>query len=239
MIRIIDNKFVAKLVIKPLLKLHSFCYRCISHFAIILNNGVHPKHQIINYASWFLDKISYNWRIVDIGCGDGTLTFQLAQKASQIYGLDINSESIRKADTKNMLENTHYLCADATTFNYSHLTDIDCVVLSNILEHIVSATRAFNYSDCDKRDRLDFLKKVQTEIMWRFKPLFLIRVPMLERDWLATYKKNMGIGYKLDKTHKIEFTQKQIEDELKNAGLDIVNLTVRYGEIYIVAATKE
>lgn len=44
--------------------------------------------------------------VMDFGCATGTKTIELADSVKQIYGLDISSEMISKANKKNRQENT-------------------------------------------------------------------------------------------------------------------------------------
>ena len=79
--------------------------------------------------------------------------------------------------------------------------------------------------------RLDFLKNLQQ----RFNPeRFIIRVPTFERDWRVPLKKELGLDYRLDATHFIEYTQESFREELSQAGLEAASLECRWGEIWCV-----
>ena len=52
-----SNSKIAKLVLKPLLKLDNFIYLLIGHYAPLASKTGYPKHDIIKYIDWFLDKI--------------------------------------------------------------------------------------------------------------------------------------------------------------------------------------
>ena len=54
---IILNKTVANWLIKPILRLHSCCYKWAGRFAIVLNDGIHPKHHILKYKEWFFQNV--------------------------------------------------------------------------------------------------------------------------------------------------------------------------------------
>ena len=217
---LIINKATAKLFLKPLLMLHSACYRWISRFAIVLNNGVHPKHLIINYEKWFCDNIKPGWCVMDIGCNTGILAGKIAQKASFVYAIDINPDLIRKARKNNPADNIEYICADANSFSCKTERGIDCIIMSNLLEHI--------------EDRVSLLKKLAYSINWTEKTekIFLIRVPAFQRDWITVYKKNLGIEYRLDRTHCIEYTNDEFVSELAHAQIKLVRMEIKFGEIY-------
>jgi 2-polyprenyl-3-methyl-5-hydroxy-6-metoxy-1,4-benzoquinol methylase len=217
---LIVNKITAKLFLKPLLILHSACYRWLSRFAFVLNDGVHPKHSIINYEKWFCDNIKPGWTVLDIGCNTGMLANKLARKASFVYGIDIKPDLIKQANKCNSAKNIEYICADANSFNYKTAKKIDCVILSNLIEHI--------------DDRIGLLKKLTSQIDWNNGKMFLIRVPTIERDWTTVYKKNMGIEYRLDKTHCIEYTSEEFIRQLEQANIKIEKMETKFGEIYAV-----
>ncbi len=219
---LIVNKTAAKLFLKPLLALHSACYRWISRFAVVLNSGIHPKHSIINYERWFCDNIQPGWVVLDLGCNTGLLARAIAGKASFVYGVDIDPDLLRKAGKDNPADNIEYICADVNSFNCKTAKSINCVVMSNLLEHI--------------EGRVGLLKKLQQQVNWteNNERTFLIRVPALRRDWLTVYKKNLGVEYRLDRTHCIEFTNDEFVSELAQARIKPVRMEIRYGEIYAV-----
>jgi hypothetical protein len=48
------------------------------------------------------------------------------------------------------------------------------------------------------------------------------------------YKKELGIEYKLDKTHFIEYTLESFKNELEKAGLRVYSYTIQFGEIWAI-----
>lgn len=203
-----------KILAKQALKAHNFTYWLSSVLAIKAEGGIHPKHRLLNYHQFFLDNIDQNSKVLDVGCGNGSLTFDLSKKAKKVVGIDLNQKYLEKAKDKNKAENIDYILGDA--INYDFKEKFDVVILSNVLEHIA--------------DRIDFLQKI--------KPLankFLIRVPMLNRDWITLYKKEMGVEYRLDKTHFIEYTLQRLQKELETANYKINNYLIGFGEVCLIA----
>src|SRR5438105_13954737 len=47
-------------------------------------------------------------RVVDVGCGTGTLTEHLAERAGSIVGIDVSRESIRIAHASSSVANASY-----------------------------------------------------------------------------------------------------------------------------------
>ena len=66
----------------------------------------------------------------------------------------------------------------------------------------------------------------------------IIRVPLFERDWRVPLKREIGVDYRLDSTHFIEYTQEGFLEELREAKLKATHVEVRWGEIWSVAAPR-
>lgn len=191
--------------------LHNFSYKAISKIAIKRNKGIHPKHEILNYHQFFVKNISAEDEILDIGCGNGLLAYSIAQKAKRVIGIDIADANIEKAKANNKCENIEFIHGDATKYEFNQR--FDKIVLSNVLEHI--------------ENRIEFLSKLQ-----RLSDTILIRVPMINRSWLAVYKKENGYEYRLDKTYFIEYTVKSLKNELNQAGWSLENYSIQFGELW-------
>lgn len=203
----VNDKFKMKLFVK----LDNYLYHKISTLSIKMNDGVHPKHRILDYHKFFLNKIEKNSKILDIGCGMGEVAFDISKKAQKVVAIDINKKKIESAKRRFSRDNLTFIVGDATDYNFNER--FDYIILSNVLEHI--------------KDRQAFLKKVKN-----FGLFFLIRVPMINRSWLTIYKKELGFEYRLDKTHYIEYTLDTFKNELNNASLEIIDYQIQFGEIW-------
>lgn len=196
-----------------MLKLHNFSYKFAGFFAGKIESGLHPKHRLMNYHKFFVNNVKSQDVVLDIGCGNGSLSFDVAQKVEKVIGIDLNEKNIKFAKKNFSGKNIEYIYGDA-------LLDLpnrkfDAIILSNTLEHI--------------QDRIKFLRVLKDKTS-----KFLIRVPMINRDWITLYKKELGIEYRLDKSHFIEYTIESFEEELKDAGLKIQNYSIQFGEIWAV-----
>lgn len=194
--------------------MYYFSYHKLSALAILDNNGIHPKHKILNYYQFFTDNIDKNDVVLDVGCGDGYNTKEIAKKAKRIVGVDNNSSRIDKAKRSYAAKNITYLFGDVMTFSFGER--FDRIVLSNVLEHIKS--------------RHEFLLSLHN-----LTTILLIRVPLLTRDWLPAYLKSKNIDYRLDPTHHIEFTEENFKRELSAAKWNIKKISIQFGEIWAVA----
>src|SRR3989344_1815713 len=206
-------KIVSKLFLKSALKLHNWLYKVISVLAIKSEGGLHPKHRLIGYHQFFLNNVSGGDRVLDIGCGNGALAYDVADRVKSVTGIDIEEKNIRKAKAKYSRPNMKYIVGDAT----KDLTGekFDSIILSNVLEHI--------------EDRVGFMKSLKG---LSFK--YLIRAPMRDRDWVPLYKKELGIEWRLDLTHFTEYTEASFREEMNQAGYQVESLSVQFGEIWAV-----
>ena len=59
---------------------------------------------------------------------------------------------------------------------------------------------------------------------------------MITRDWLPEFKKRLGVEWRLDKTHFIEYTIEDFKTEMEKANLKIINYQIKYGEIYAICS---
>lgn len=211
------KKKIYHFFIKILLSLYSFLYRLISLLAIRTEDGIHPKHRLTKYHQYFLNNVNSKSIVLDIGCGQGELAYDLSKKAHQVIGIDISHKNIKIAQGRYSAKNVNYYFGDATKYRFEQKFDI--IILSNVLEHL--------------RNRIKFLNKIK-----KLAPKILIRVPMINRDWITLYKKELDISWKLDKSHFIEYTEKSFKDELSRAGLKIIQHSIQFGEIWAVVKSK-
>ena len=83
------KKTILVLVIKLLLWIHSFSYRVVGFLSQkVEEERIHPKHRIMNYHKFFIDNIDENGVVLDIGCGNGALSYDIAKKAKKVVGID-------------------------------------------------------------------------------------------------------------------------------------------------------
>jgi len=215
-------KFICKFInknekIKFLLEFDNFLYGLEGRASVEYGDGVHSKHRHMKYHDFFVDNIKKDDNVLDIGCGYGALAHSIATKSNckKIYAIDINQSNIEKAKSKFTHDKVEFIYGDATKAKFDDKFDV--VVLSNVLEHL--------------KDRSEFLKSIKNNVN---PDRFLIRVPMYERDWRVPLKDELGIDYRLDKTHEIEYTTEIFETEIKDAGLIIQSTIYKWGELWAV-----
>lgn len=203
---------IIKQLVRVVLKLHNLSYGLAGMFSQAMEpDRLHPKHRLTDYHQWFSAQLRPEWHILDVGCGNGALAADLAGHCKQITGIDISRKDIEEAKQRVKGE---FICADITTYSFNG--KFDAIILSNVLEHI--------------ENRVSFLKKLREH-----SNRFLIRVPMVDRDWITLYKRELKVEYRLDPGHFIEYTLDTFIEEIEKAGLKLDSYRIRYGEIYAIA----
>jgi cyclopropane fatty-acyl-phospholipid synthase-like methyltransferase len=218
---ILQRAPVARVIVNLALRLHNRAYQLAGKYSAHLEpDGLHPKHRLMKYHLWFMSRVQPEWRVLDIGCGIGALAHDLKTKCRTLTGIDLKGSNIVEATRRYAAEGLSFHEADALTYQVKE--PYDAFILSNVLEHI--------------QNRVDFLKDLYANYPWKPKPIMLLRVPMLTRDWITLYKKERGEEWRLDLTHAVEYTEEFLRAELTQAGLQIVEWEIRFGESYIVAS---
>ena len=80
-------------------------------------NKKEPWNHNYAYYRWVSEKVGQRKRILDVGCGDGTLALYLRNSSNDILGIDSSASSIQKAKTKNIYDNAAFI---QTTFEDFH-----------------------------------------------------------------------------------------------------------------------
>lgn len=205
-------------VLRALFFLEQQTYPLQGRLSVAYDGGIHTKHRHTKYHDFFIDRIRNGERVLDIGCGNGFLAWDIALKCQAVVtGIELSEENIAVARARFTHPNVTYIQGNA-------LTDIrggiyDTVILSNVLEHLPG--------------RVAFL----TGLRKKLKPRrFLCRVPLFERDWRVPLKKELGLDWRLDPTHETEYTYEDFVCELGRAGLAITSKEFRWGEIWCEAS---
>jgi SAM-dependent methyltransferase len=183
--------------------------------ALAHGNGEHPKHRLMRYHDFFVERTRETDRVLDVGCGYGAVARSIARArpGATIVGLDHDKGRLAQARAADNPPNLSFVEADATRQVPPGPWDV--VVLSNVLEHIA--------------DRVGFLKAL---IATTGAERYLIRVPLFERDWKLPMRREVGANYYSDSDHKIEPMREEFRTETKAAGLAIDEMILIWGEIW-------
>jgi SAM-dependent methyltransferase len=184
--------------------------------AIRYGGGIHPKHCVTDYHRFFVERIRVGDKVLDIGCGSGSVAFNIAETGAIVTGIDINESLIHEARRRYERANLSFIAGDVTKALPSGCFDV--VVLSNILEHI--------------DNRQQFLMTINEKARPK---RFLIRVPMINRNWVVPLRKELGMSYLSDPAHFLEYTRNGLEAELNSAGLVVESIETVWGEFWAQA----
>ena len=207
--------------LRLLFRLDAALYSLEGKKAVDYDGGIHTKHRHTHYHNFFIDHIRPDERILDIGCGVGALAFDIADKSkAHVTAIDLNPNHIAKASKQYNHPRVRYVIGDA--MKELPGGPFDAVILSNVLEHLT--------------ERSAFLRRIRETI---YPSRFLIRVPLLERDWRVPLKRELGVEWRLDPSHETEYTIESFAEELAVAGLRIDCQVVKWGEIWSVALPNE
>ncbi|MBI4763551.1 MAG: methyltransferase domain-containing protein [Deltaproteobacteria bacterium] len=158
--------------------------------------------------------------MLDIGCGNGLLSYDMARAGAWVVAMDMEIDNIIAGQKRFSHPNLKFIHGNAP--ETLPAGPFDVITLSNVLEHI--------------EDRIAFIRKVQKT----YQPArWIIRVPAYERDWRVPIMEELGVDYRQDDTHFIEFKKDQWNEEIHRAGLGIRYIDFRWGEIWCEAAAKE
>lgn len=143
-----------------------------------------------------IDKIKKkNAIILDVGCGTGSLTFELAKRGHVIDAIDISDNAVEY--TRNRTKNMDVTVWKTTIENIDYKNKYDYIVLFDVLEHIEDDNHILNKA-------YDLLKNDGN---------IIICVP--------TIKKLYG-RHDIYCEHIRRYNKKEIEDKLKNRGFVII-----------------
>lgn len=191
--------------------------RLIGERATAYGNGLNPKHRLTGYHDFFVERIPIGARVLDVGCGISEVARSIATRVpgAQIVGIDSDPAILAKARLRTSPTNL--------TLTEGRVPDVlpegpwDILVLSNVLEHV--------------EGRVAFLKALVAATK---AGTLLLRVPLFERHWHMPLRRELGVDFRSDPTHTIEYSVAEFEAEMVEAGLKIAERLTRWGEIWAV-----
>jgi 2-polyprenyl-3-methyl-5-hydroxy-6-metoxy-1,4-benzoquinol methylase len=200
--------------LKRLLALEKEVGGLIDETAMRYEGGIHPKHRLTRYHDFFVERVKPGERVLDVGCGSGAVAHSMATRASaEVVGIDLDPANIAEARRRFAHPRLTFVVGDATRELPGGRFDV--VVASNVVEHV--------------EDRVGFYRAVQE----RARPArWLVRVPMIDREWRVPLRKELGLFAFSDPTHFTEYTRESFELEAAAAGLRPVHVQINWGEIW-------
>ena len=200
--------------LRELLEMESDLHGLIDEMALAYGGGVHVKHRLMRYHDFFVDRICAGERVLDIGCGYGAVAHSIATRSgATVVGLDRDPENVALARARFSDPRLQFVVGEAPADVPA--ARLDVVVISNVLEHV--------------ERRVEFLRDVQRRVQ---PSRWLVRVPMFDRDWRPSLRRELGLFAYCDPTHFTEYTVDSFRSEMAEAGLEVRHLQVNWGEIW-------
>jgi SAM-dependent methyltransferase len=204
--------------LRELLTVYGDAYVHMDRGAVDYGDGEHPKHRLTRYHDFFVDRIHADERVLDVGCGIGSVAYDVAERAgASVVGIDTGEWALEVARARFAHPRVTYTRADALEFTADNPFDV--VILSNVLEHVgprVELLRALGERTGATR--------------------LLVRVPALNRDWTVPLRSELGLPYFSDPDHEVEYLPDLLRDELRKGGWEMGEPTLAWGEIWVEAA---
>ena len=205
---------------RELLEVYEDAYRAVDRAAIQYDGGVHAKHRLTGYHEFFVERVRAGERVLDIGCGKGELAFDLVTRAgASVVGVDNSPSHLGFARSRFRDDRLEFVEADV--LEHMPAGHFDVVVLSNVLEHI--------------DDRVGLLRHVAASAE---PSRVLLRVPIHARDWTVPLREELGLPHFTDPTHFVEYDPEGFRAELAEAGFDVTELIMTWGEIWATAVAS-
>jgi SAM-dependent methyltransferase len=204
--------------LRELLQIDQDLTGAIDELAMAYGGGVHPKHRLTRYHDFFVERIRPGERVLDVGCGYGAVAHSVATRSgARVTGLDMSPENI--ADAKDRFRDAGLEFVVGCAPDVLPSGTFDVVIASNVLEHIDR-----------RREFLIEIQRVCAPSRW------LIRVPMIDREWQVALRQELGVRHFSDPTHFIEYTRDSFEGEMRAARLTVRHLQINWGEIWAEVA---
>lgn len=86
-----------------------------------------------------VEKIKPPLQILEVGCGNGNICYQIAHLGHQVVGIDLSKESIDYANEHFAMPNLSYKTLPAESIDGHSLYDV--IICSEVLEHLVEPSK--------------------------------------------------------------------------------------------------
>ena len=187
--------------------------------------GQWPRHRVEAIIHTVNKSIPNGNKVLDIGCGNGHLLFQLKEKFEELVGLEFSSHRLGQAELNLADLPFTPVCGSAEDMNSIESDSIDCIVSADTIEHIPDVYKA-------TEEMLRVLKPggrliINTPNIASIKK----RLLLLLGRFPSTSQSNEGLGSDIlfDGGHLHYFTFRSLGLLLRRAGFDVED-EIGYGK---------
>lgn len=168
----------------------------------------HPKHYLwLGHNQYIFDHVAEGDRVLDIGCGGSHYQQWIADKASEVLGVDIRQERVDLARRNNTRDNVHFELMDVTKDLPAGRFDV--AVCSHVIEHL--------------DDPVTFLRALSARV-----PRLIVKVPLEDSHWMKLVKRDIGMFWLDDPDHRREYTRELLIEQLEAGGWDVEEIVRGY-----------
>lgn len=168
----------------------------------------HPKHYLwLSPKQYLYDGVREGERVLDIGCGASYYHQWIAEKASEVVGVDILPERIELARRNNQEPNVRFELMDVTRDLPGG--QFDLAICSHFIEHL--------------DDPIPVLNRLAKKV-----PRLLVNVPLVDAHWMKLVKRDIDIFWMDDVDHRREYTEDLLRDQLEASGWEIAEMVRGY-----------
>ncbi len=165
---------------------------------IFIYDGLHPKHLYFTRHQWLKQFINKNDIVLDIASGNGCCAYNLSGKCKKVIAVDLQAPLKQFTGEPNL----EFIQGDILKIVPEINEDYTFAVASHILEHL--------------DDPAGFLKKVTAKRI-------AVMVPH-EENWLVSAKKDLGLNWKGDRTHRRLYNRDLLQKHLIESGYEEIEL---------------
>lgn len=164
----------------------------------------HPKHYMwLGMNQYLYDGVKEGERVLDIGCGASFYQQWIAEKAASVVGVDIRQDRIDLANRNNKKKNVHFELLDVMDGVPDDRFDV--AICSHVLEHL--------------DEPVEMLSRLAEKI-----PRVLVKVPMVDSNWMKLVKRDIGMFWMDDPDHRREYTEELLREHLEEGGWQVVEI---------------
>ena len=119
--------------IRFLLETDNVLYSLEGKWALLYGDGIHTKHRHTNYHRFFIENLKPGEEVLDIGCGNGFLAYDMVTHVRDVsvVGIELNEANIKLAKERYQHPNLKFICGNA--LKDLPQEEFDVIVFSNVL----------------------------------------------------------------------------------------------------------